>query len=388
MSHHKSKNIHKKFCKTQMTSDLPNIATYQDINLISSWGMTIIDETMWIASYGLLTNYKLDGQLIYHVLIPNVNGNIVTSTALIKNKTSGFVITSGPNTASCYLLVASKNGAIFAYNPFVDALNCIKVIDNSVNGAVYTGLAITGNYLCATDYFNNRIDVFDYNFTQVFTLPFVDLEVLNPLPDNVAPYNIINIHNLLYVVYVRQPDGDGVVEPLLEICYVSIFNENGLFIERFINEHSSNSWALKLVPHRFKVLKHYFLLGNADGTISIYNRRGKKVGYIKDGKGCKMSIYGLNDIRIRDCRIYYTSNPLSGYDVDPILANHGIFGNLKPVHVHEHNHCGHDHCKNDRCEHSHHKHDHYEENHCDNCGHSHHKHDNCEENHCEHNECE
>ncbi len=332
MSHHK--NIHEIFDKTQMTSDLPNIATYQDINLISPWGMTVIDETMWVASYGLITNYKLNGQLIYHALIPNVNGNVVTSTALIKNKTSGFVITSGLNTASCYMLIASKNGAIFGYNPFVDALNCIKVIDNSVNGAVYTGLAITNNYLCATDYYNNRIDVFDSNFTQVYTLPFTDLEVLNPLPADVAPYNIVNIHDLLYVVYARQPDANGVVEPLLQVCYVSIFNENGLFIERFINKHTSNSWAFKLVPQYFKVLKHYFLLGNTDGTISIYNKHGKKIGSIKDKKGCKMSIYGLNALYIHDCHIYYSANPLSGYDDDPILANHGIFGNIKPVCLH------------------------------------------------------
>jgi uncharacterized protein (TIGR03118 family) len=341
MTHHKkTKDIHEKFDKMYLTSDLPGVATYQDTNLISPWGMAIIDEIMWIANYGLITSYKLNGQLLYHVLIPNVSANVVTATALIKNETSGFVITNGPNTASCYLLVASKTGAIFGYNPFVDATNCITVIDNSVNNAVYTGLAIIGKYLCATDYNNNRIDVFDFNFNQVFTLPFTDLQVLDPLPVDVAPYNIVNINNLLYVVYTRQPDPTGIVEPSKEISYVSIFNKKGLFVKRFINKHLENSWAFNLVPHCFKVLKHKFLLGNIDGTISIFNKHGKKIGSIRDNNGCKLNVYGLNGMEIYNKKIYFTANPLSGYDDNPLLANHGIFGYIKHIdcHLHKHHH--------------------------------------------------
>jgi len=333
MSHHKkNKNAHQKFDKKYLTSDLPNIATYQDTNLISPWGMAVIDCIMWIANYGLISSYELNGKLLYHALIPKVAGNVVTSTALIKNHTSGFVITSGPNTASCYLLIASKNGVIFGYNPFVDATNCITVIDNSANNAVYTGLAILGKYLYATDYYNNRIDVFDYNFNQVLTFPFTDLEVLDPLPIDVAPYNIVNIDKLLYVVYARQPDANGVVEPKKQISYVSIFTKKGLFVERFINKHPENSWAFNLVPHCFKVLKHRFLLGNVNGTISIYNKYGEKKGTIRDKKGCKLVIYGLNGLDIYDKKIYFTANPLSGYDDNPILANHGIFGYIKHIH--------------------------------------------------------
>ena len=223
MPRHPKKHFNYKFVNNQLTSDLPKVATYQDPNLVIPWGLTIVGETMWIANHGLLSNYCLSGKLLYHVIIPKINGNTVTATGLVTNHTTGFVITSGSNTGASYLLVASNSGVIFGFNPFVDPVNCITVIDNSSSNANYTGITIVGKYLCATDYFNNRVDVFDNNFSPVTTLPFTDLEVLNPLPANVAPYNIVNINGLIYVVYARQPEPINTITNKGEISYVSVF---------------------------------------------------------------------------------------------------------------------------------------------------------------------
>lgn len=330
MSHHHKSLDHKyaKFKKTQLTSDQANVATYQDPNLIGAWGIVIIDDNVWIPSYGLVTNYDKKGNLLYHVALPTILGNVVFGTGVVANNTTGFVITNGSNTATSTILIACKSGAVFGYSPLVDPINAIKVIDNSHNNAVYTGITIIGNYLCIADYFNNRIDVYNSNFVQVFTLPFADLEVLNPLPDDVAPYNITNINGLIYIVYARQPDSSGIVPPFAQISYVSVFNKNGLFIKRFINEHHSNSWALVRLPKCFEKLGKKYLLGNTDGTISIYNKYGDKIGIVRDKKGCKLIIYELKGLDVND-DIYFTSAPLSGFDDNPILGMHGLFGQLK-----------------------------------------------------------
>lgn len=328
---------YRRFKKIQLTSDQANVATYQDANLIASWGLATLHKTAWIASYGLVSNYDLCGKLLYHVALPTISSNIVFGTGVVVNDTTGFVITNGTNTAACTILIASTSGAIFGYNPLVDPVNAITVIDNSLSLASYTGITILDNYLCATDYFNNKIDVFDLNFNQVFTLPFVDLEVLNPLPPNVAPYNIVTIDNHAFVVYAKQLDSSGTVPPSEQITYVSIFNINGLFIKRFINSHYINSWALIKLPRSFKKLKHKFLLGNSNGTISVYNYHGEKIGTIKDETGCKMVIYGLKGLDV--CKqIYFSATPISGYDDNIILSYHGLFGYIRHMCEDRHKH--------------------------------------------------
>jgi uncharacterized protein (TIGR03118 family) len=329
---HNLDNKYGKFKDCYLTSDRPNIATYQDSNLIAPWGITSIDEYNWIPNYGLVSKYDKNGKLIHHVVLPIIDDIVPFGTGVVYNNTSGFVITSGSNTAASIILVASKGGQIYGYNDLIDPVNAITVIDNSSNNAVYTGITIINNTLCVADYFNNRIDVFDLNFNQIFTLPFQDLEVLNPLPADVAPYNIINIDDYAFVVYARQPDSTGTVPLTNQITYVSIFNKDGLFVKRFINEHYINSWALIKLPKSFKKLRHRYLLSNADGSISIYNSAGNKIGTVRDECSCKLVIYELKGL-IVGCnkKIYFTSAPLSSYVNNPISGMHGLFGSLKYI---------------------------------------------------------
>ena len=58
------------------------------------------------------------------------------------------------------------------------------------------------------------------------SLPFTDLEVLDPLPSNVAPYNIITINDHVYVVYARQPEPVNTTSSKGEISYVNVFTKN------------------------------------------------------------------------------------------------------------------------------------------------------------------
>ncbi len=328
MSHKKNCHINDKFKSGLLMSDLPNLAPNQDPNILAAWGMTINEESIWIGSYGLLSNYDMKGKLLFNAIIPQVNGVTPFATGIIVNNTLGFILSNGPNVASAIILIATQQGAIFGYNPLVDPLNCILVIDNSLNGDVYTGITISNNYLCVANYSNNKIDVFDFNFVSVNVLPFVDLEVLNPLPVDVAPYNIVVIKGFVYVIYARMVDNTGSVPIPYQVTYISIFTKSGLFIKRFLNDHHSNSWAFLRVNYLDNDLHHKFLLGNYDGTISIYNKHGKKIDYIRDDCNCKLVIYGLKGLDI--CKyIYFSSNPISGFDDNELDQYHGNLGYLK-----------------------------------------------------------
>lgn len=302
-----------RFNKCYLNSDL-STAKYQDINLIQPWGITTINDTIWLSNYAQISNYHLSGELIQHIPIPPLNSNPIIPTGIIHNSTKGFVITSGPNTASAFILVASKNGAIYAYNKYVDD-SCVKVIDKSSSNANYTGLAIIDKYLCATDYHNNTIDVFNLNFVQVDTLSFADLDVLNPIPTDVAPYNIVNINKHMYVVYTRQPDSTNTIN--IPVSYVSVFNKKGLFVKRLISNHPHTSWEFIL----YKQI--HYLLGNTN-TISIFDLCGINKGYAKDHCNNRLILHDLNGLHVHHYnKIYFTTSPVTAN------ANHGILGILK-----------------------------------------------------------
>jgi hypothetical protein len=86
-----------------------------------------------------------------------------------------------------------------------------------------------------------------------------------------------------------------------------------------------------------KKLKSKFLLGNSNGTISIYNKHGEKVETIKDECGCKLIIYKLKALEFCE-HIYFSAAPLSGYDDNVVDAYHGLYGYLK--HLHKKGCCG------------------------------------------------
>jgi len=68
----------------------------------------------------------------------------------------------------------------------VNAITAIPGVDSSASGAIFKGLAIANDRLYATDFHNNRVDVFDASFKPVTTATFK-----NPkLPTGYAPFGI------------------------------------------------------------------------------------------------------------------------------------------------------------------------------------------------------
>lgn len=269
-----------------LVSDLPTVANYQDVNLINPWGIAVDnDDTIWVAdnATGRVTHYNFLGNTVSAPLLVPGAGNmgVGAPTGIIVNQTTGFVITSGPNSASARLIVANEDGTINAYNGMVDPLNFVQVIDNSSSGAVYKGIAQVGNFIYATDFFNRTIDVFDFNFAPVFVFPFIDTGMINPIPADFAPFGIKNINNKLYVTYAKQnPPTNTDDLPGVGNGYVNVYTANGLYIRRLASNGPLNSpWGIEKAPEGYGQFEDKILVGNfGDGLVNVYNFHGQHLG--------------------------------------------------------------------------------------------------------------
>jgi len=326
---------------TKLVSNLVGVAKIQDPNLQNAWGSVIDKDSVWIAANGsgVLVHYNLKGKLLgTPVNVPSgatgatgatgASGATAASnpSGLVINNTRGFVITKGGKSAASYLLVATENGIIAGYNKLVDPLNAVIVVNNSASGAVYKGLAIAGNFLYATDFHNGVIDVFDFSFTPITTFPFVDTNTTTPIPAGYGPFNIVNIHDKLYVTYAKQlapanhDDQAGVGNG-----YISLFQTNGTFIRRLVSGGKLNSpWGLAVAPDSFGELGGLLLVGNfGDGYINAYDRKGAYIATLKTKHNKKLVITGLwSLVRTKEAPdyVFFTAGPNAEVN--------GLFGNL------------------------------------------------------------
>ena len=291
-----------------------------DANLSNAWGLAFSDEgDIWISSNhtGLALIYNGSGQQIDPpVNVPfggDPNGG--APTGAVYNETNSFIIPS--NNEKAEFIYATENGTIAAWS---SGNSTITVADRSSSEAVYKGLALAenagANYIYATNFKGNAIDVFDGSFNYV-SMPFMDPGI----PAGFAPFGIQNIDGKLYVTYALQkgPDneddqsgpGNG---------YIDIYNPDGTFVSRFASQGTLNSpWGLAQVPGG----NHAILVGNfGDGHINVYGSMGNFLGQLKDD-GHDIEIEGLWAIAFKrgnfgKLKLYFTAGPDE--------EEHGLFG--------------------------------------------------------------
>src|ERR671934_194047 len=202
------------FTQTNLVSDLPGMAGRTDPNLVNPWGMTLgLNSGLWVSDNGSgkATTYDSTGQPIPSgsptvVTIPAPGGTGSSSpTGVATNGTSGFVISSGGQSAPSTELFATEDGTIAGWNGNVDPTHAVIAVDNSASGAVYKGLAIgfnaAGAFLFATNFHAGTVDVFDSSFHPVHIAgAFTDKKI----PSSFAPFGISAINSDLYVTYAKQ----------------------------------------------------------------------------------------------------------------------------------------------------------------------------------------
>jgi len=292
-----------------LASNILSIGTTLDANLVNSWGIIVDGNIIWVSNNGTgtVTAYDLDGKILGIVVnITTLTGSTAQPTGIVYNATNGFRIRSGSLLLPALWLVATQQGTINAYQPAIDPLNANVIINKSASGASYTGITISDAYLYATDFHNNRIDVFNKLFEQQFSFSFIDP---NPIA-NYAPFNIYYMKGKLYVAYaIASQTLNG---------YINVFNTDGSFVRRFSSCDSLNApWGIVGYPESCNSQCDNILVGNhADDRINFYDKCGNYVSNVKFCDGSPIIIDGLWGLATNnayyDDAVYFASGPNNG----------------------------------------------------------------------------
>ena len=159
------------FTQTNLVADLAGMgAATVDSNLVNPWGITFGPTgNLWVANNGSSTStvYDATGKSVgITVSIPgNDPAKGASPTGIAFNSSTDFVMQGG---GAAQFMFAAEDGTISAWNASTTAQ---VVVNRSSNGAVYKGAAVAisngANFLYATDFKNNTIDVFDKTFKLV-----------------------------------------------------------------------------------------------------------------------------------------------------------------------------------------------------------------------------
>jgi uncharacterized protein (TIGR03118 family) len=289
--------------ETYLASDGFVTAPYTVPNLVNAWGLAAsATGPWWVADNGTGTSTIYDGSGVPQALVVAVPGD---PTGAVFSPGTDFVVSDGSSSGAARFLFASEDGTISGWSsavpPPAPSHNAFVVVDNSAAGAVYKGLAIastaSGDRLYATDFHNDRVDVFDGSFQAVITPgAFVD----RGIPRGYAPFGIRNINGRIFVTYAKQ-DADRHDDVAGQgFGFVSAFDTDGTFIARVATRGQLNSpWGIALAPPDFGRYGGHLLIGNfGDGNILAYKvtddmRQFTPAGQLRGRDGKNIVIEGL-----------------------------------------------------------------------------------------------
>ena len=275
-----------------------------DPNLLDPWGILVIDDVVWVANAGsgMLTGYNLVGQPLFFVNVFGPFNNLAHPTAIAYNSClKSFIINRGPATAASMLVIATRHGTIHGYNRNIDANNSFIIVDRSKDKAIYTGIALVNRTIYVADFYNQKIDVFGPDLRRIDDFPFIDEYSSEPIPGNYAPFNIVNIGDLLFVTYAKQNPNDSQFEAFGTGCgYISVFTLTGRFVRRFASCGVLNApLGLVLAPSYFGFPAGAIMVSNVgNGMISIFDDAGGLIGNLRDGNYNEIVIPGLRGISL------------------------------------------------------------------------------------------
>ena len=289
------------FTSSVLVSDGAVSAPHTDPNLKNGWGVAFNPKGfVWVADNGTSVATLYDGNGVPQSLvvsIPNGTSGTANPTGIVFNGTTDFTVTQGGKSGVGAFIFSGEGGTITAWAPAVAPTNAIVMFDGGSAGAVYKGLALasngTANFLYATDFHNNRIDVFDTNFAKV-AMPgkFQDAT----LPAGFAPFGIQAIGSKLFVTYAKQDaaahdnvDGSG-------LGFVDVFDTSGNLLQHFASAGPLNApWGVAQAPGNFGRFSGDILIGNfGDGTINAFDpASGQSLGTINLSNGTTFVQPGL-----------------------------------------------------------------------------------------------
>ena len=294
------------YSMSRLVSDGAVTAATVDHNLINPWGIVIAPgRPVWVANNGTQTSTLYDGTGQVVPLVVSLPGGMngdADATGIVFNGTTDFAVSNGTQSAAAAFIFDGEGGTILGWSPAVDATHALIAYDDGAGGAVYKGLAIAvdsgANFLYATDFHNNKVDVFDKTFQKVtvaggFTDP--------TLPAGYAPFGIqalqIGGQTVIYVTYAQKSTTSDDNVNGAGLGLVNVFDTKGTLIKHLVPVGGALNapWGVVLAPASFGTVSNDVLIGNfGDGVINAYNPdTGAFVDSIKDSTGTAIANPGL-----------------------------------------------------------------------------------------------
>ncbi|CAD6555752.1 hypothetical protein LMG27952_05912 [Paraburkholderia hiiakae] len=285
--------VQSSFAATALVSDGAVAAAHVDGNLKNPWGVAFNPNGfVWVADNGTNVATLYDGNGVPQsliVAIPAGKNGSASPTGIVFNGTQSFTVTVNGKSGVAAFIFAGEGGTITAWAPAVGPTNAFVMYDDGTGGAVYKGLALAtmnnANFLYATDFHNNKIDVFNTSFNKVampgaFTDP--------AMPAGFAPFGIQAIGSNLFVTYAMQDTArhDDVAGAGLGM--VDVYDTAGNLKQRFATGSPLNApWGIAQAPANFGSMSGAILIGNfGDGTINAFNASsGQSMGPLAGPNG-------------------------------------------------------------------------------------------------------
>jgi len=304
------------FADTALVSNTVGVvgtSTVIDANLQNPWGIAFAPgQPVWIADNnsnlstlysgtGAIETNEVTGSADAGISIPaSAAGVQANPTGQVYNASGGFLIPTSKGQETALFIFDGEGGTLSAWAQDSGATAVTAYDDGVANGAdhaVYKGLA-TGSvngvsYLYATDLHNNKIDVFDTNFTKPSAMQgkFIDPH----MPAGFVPFGIVALTGQLYVTYAMQDSAKHDEVTGAGLGYVDIFDLSGNFMSRFASAGELNApWGIAVAPSGFGTLQGDVLIGNfGDGHINIFSPEGTSMGSLSVTNGGTVAIPGM-----------------------------------------------------------------------------------------------
>jgi uncharacterized protein (TIGR03118 family) len=321
--------------QVNMVSGIPGLGLNLDPAMVRPWGIALSPgQPFRVANNktGNFRSYDVTGRNLPFegdVALPAGSTGRPKPSGITANSTGLF---TPHGSLSSPFLFATEDGTISG--EYADAegnilATTILVVDNSVRGAVYTGIAVLAPsccapFLAAADFHGGFVDTFSGSF-DALSVPgtFTDPD----LPAGYAPYNLNVVGDEVFITYALQNsarnapltgDGDGLVD---------IYDLAGNFVHRFVSGGALNApWGVVKASANFGVFSGDILIGNAgDGIINAFDPvSGAVSGQLKDGNGnviANSDLHGMafGDGVAGDQNTLYIAAGLAGADT-------GVFG--------------------------------------------------------------
>jgi len=288
-----------------------------DANLQNPWGIAVAPGLpFWISDnnsnvstlysgIGAIETQTITGSPNVGIAIPaSAAGVQANPTGQVYNGNGGFLIPTANGQESALFIFDGEGGTIAAWASDSGATAVTAYDDGVANGAnhaVYKGLALGtvsgATYLYATDLHNNKIDVFDTNFSKPAAMQG---KFLDPnLPAGFVPFGIAALNGNLYVTFAKQDTAMHDETTGAGLGYVDIFDFSGNLVSQFASAGPLNApWGIAIAPAGFGSLQGDVLIGNfGDGTINIFSANGSALanfeGPLMSSSGQPIAFPGL-----------------------------------------------------------------------------------------------